>query len=64
MKTRIDQVHDLLELADYCYGCAAATRAMDGTLGDLYWDEAGTYLEDAMWLACAPDNDLPVACAV
>lgn len=61
--SRMSEIHDLLELSDYCYGCAAATRTMDGTLGDMYWEEAGHYLEDAMWVACQPVDDTP-DCAV
>lgn len=59
--SRMSEIHELLELADYCYGCAAATRPMSESWHDMYWEEAGHYLEDAMWTACLPgENDTPV----
>lgn len=50
----------LLADADYLEGCAMAYHNIhDAPTAALYWQRAGEALEEAMRIACTPENDLP-----
>lgn len=59
--SRLKEITHLLTDADYLEGCALAYRHVhDAPTAALYWQRAGEALDEAMRIACAPENDLPV----